>query len=117
VCSSDLLAFNRTSQGDSHTSSFGIGPSAGYFFGNSASTSIPFLGVGFNYSGNSSWNDVKSSTTDIIIGAGMICPVKKHIGITFIADYHMQSWKLKDANTSISGSIFAVGVGIVGLIF
>jgi hypothetical protein len=59
----------------------------------------------------------EGSGTDIFFGAGIVVPVKSHLGITIEAGYHMMDIKEKETDTSYSGNIFAIGIGIVGLLF
>jgi hypothetical protein len=114
------LEFAYEKQGDYKSNNIGIGPQIGYAFGNENSTAFPFFDVGIRYYGMNidyGSDDSKGSGTDIFFGAGVVVPVKSHLGITFEAGYHMMDIKEKESDTSYSGNIFAIGIGIVGLLF
>jgi hypothetical protein len=109
------VAYTSTSVGDNSYHTLGIGPSLGYFIGNAGSTSFPYLAAGFQY--YTAGNGSSISGTDIVLGGGIIVPVKEHIGITIDVGYHMMSLKPEGADESTSGNIIAVGIGITGLLF
>jgi hypothetical protein len=115
------LEFANQSQGDISINGIGIGPHVGYAFGNSVSTVFPYFDVGLRYYSMSidydSTGDSNASGTDIFFGFGMIVPIKNHIGLSFEGGYHMIDLKDRDTDTSSAGNIFAIAVGVVGLIF
>jgi hypothetical protein len=114
------LEFAHEKQGDYKTNSIGIGPQIGYAFGNENSTAFPYFDVGLRYYGMNidyGSDNSEGSGTDIFFGAGIVVPVKSHLGITIEAGYHMMDIKEKETDTSYSGNIFAIGIGIVGLLF
>jgi hypothetical protein len=109
------VAYTSTSRGDNSYHTLGIGPTIGYFIGNASSTTFPYIAAGIQY--YTAGNGSSISGTDIVLGGGVICPVKEHIGITINVGYHMMSLKPEGANESTSGNIIAVGIGITGLLF
>ncbi|WP_297100160.1 outer membrane beta-barrel protein [uncultured Draconibacterium sp.] len=114
------LEFAHEKQGDYKSNNIGLGPQIGYAFGNEKSTAFPYFDIGLRYYGMSvdyGSGNSEGSGTDIFLGAGIVVPVKSHLGITFEAGYHMMDINEKESDTSYSGNIFAIGIGIVGLLF
>lgn len=86
------LEFAHEKQGDYTSNNIGLGPQIGYAFGNENSTAFPYFDVGLRYYGMSvdyGSGNSEGSGTDIFLGAGIVIPVKSHLGITFEAGYHM----------------------------
>lgn len=110
------VAYTHQSQGDNSSHSLGIGPTLSYFIGNSNSKSYPFLAVGIRYF-STGGNDDPIPGTDIVIGGGVIAPVRGHIGIVIEAGYHIINLKHKDWDRSVSGNIFMIGIGVAGLLY
>ena len=114
------LEFAYEKQGDYKSNNIGLGPQIGYAFGNENSTAFPYFDVGLRYYGMNvdyGSDNAKGSGTDIFFGAGIVVPVKSHLGITFEAGYHIMDINEKETDTSYNGNIFAIGIGIVGLLF
>ncbi|HOU96935.1 MAG TPA: outer membrane beta-barrel protein [Bacteroidales bacterium] len=115
------IELSTDSQGDYNSNSFGIGPQIGYAFGNSQSNVFPYLDLGIRYyKMNIDYgadDDFKISGSDLYLSFGVIVPVKTHIGLIFEGGYHMMDLKNKDADDSVSGNIFSIGIGISGLLF
>lgn len=115
------LEFSTKSQGDYNHNGISIGPGIGYAFGTSESQVFPYLELGMHYYkmnvNYGTGNDFRFSGSDIYLGAGVIVPIKEHIGLIFGSGYHMMDLKDKDADDTYSGNIFSIAVGIAGLIF
>lgn len=115
------IEFSAKSQGDYSSNAIGIGPQIGYVFGSPNSTALPYLDLGIRYyKMNVDYgvgDDSQISGSDIILGFGVIIPVKKHIGLIFEGGYHMMDLKDKDSDDSDSGNILSIGIGIAGLLF
>ncbi|TKG95212.1 porin family protein [Puteibacter caeruleilacunae] len=114
------LDWSHQKQGDVKTNNIGFGPQFGYAFGDENSTAYPYLDAGLRYYGvkvDSGSSDSKASGTEIFFGAGIVVPVRSHIGITFEAGYHIMNLEDKDSDVSASGNIFGIGIGISGLLF
>lgn len=110
------VAYTSQSQGDYSYHTIGIGPTLGYFIGDSNSKGYPYLAAGIRYYSIGDEDD-SISGTDIVIGAGIIAPVKDHVGIIIEAGYHIMNLKNKDWDESESGNIIMVGIGIAGLLY
>lgn len=110
------VAYTSQSQGDYSFHTIGIGPTLGYFIGDSNSKSYPYLATGIRYYSMGDEDD-SISGTDILIGAGIIVPVKNHAGIVIEAGYHIMNLKHKDWDKSEPGNIIMVGIGIAGLLY
>lgn len=110
------VAYTSQSQGDYSYHTIGIGPTLGYFIGDSNSKSHPYLAAGIRYYSMGDEDD-SISGTDIVIGGGIITPVKNHVGIVLEAGYHIMSLKHKDWDKSESGNLIMVGIGIAGLLY
>ena len=113
------LELQSQTQGDISISSTGIGPQIGVAIGKSNSTVFPFLNLGLRYYSMSanygSLGNSSTSGTDVILGFGVLVPVKTHIGLSIGGEYH--SLSLKNSGVRTSGNIFSLGIGIVGLLF
>ncbi len=113
------MEFISSTQGDWGNNSFGIGPQIGYMFGNQESTVFPYIDAGLRLQSMKykykSLDDEKATGTDIFFSAGMIVPLKSHIGLVFEAGYHVMNLKQKE--TKHPGNIFAISIGIAGLLF
>jgi hypothetical protein len=110
------VAYTSKSQGDYSIHTIGIGPTIGYFIGDSNSKSYPYLAAGIRYY-SMGYDDDSISGTDIVIGGGVIAPVKDHIGIVIEAGYHIMNLKHKDWDESESGNIIMIGIGVAGLLY
>jgi hypothetical protein len=115
------LELSTESQGDYSSNGFGIGPQIGYAFGGPQSKAYPYLDLGIlyykvnaDYGGGDS---MQLSGSDILLGFGVIVPIKAHIGLIFEGGYQMLNLNDKDTDSSYSGNIFSIAVGIAGLIF
>lgn len=114
------LDFSLEKQGDYQSNSIGVGPQIGYAFGNQDSRAYPYLDLGLRYYGMSvdyGSGNSEGTGTDIFFGAGINVPLRPHLGLTFEAGYHMLNIKEKEYDDTYSGNIFAIGIGIVGLLF
>jgi hypothetical protein len=109
------VAYTSQSQGDNSYSSISLGPTIGFFIGDAASTSYPYIAAGYRYS--SMGDDNKITGSDIVVAAGVIAPIRRHAGVTIEASYHMESLKGENASKSVSGNMIMVGIGVAGLIF
>jgi hypothetical protein len=115
-----VLSLARSSAGDNSDTDLGIGVRIGYAFGSKGSKSIPYLSSAFKFTSSnykSGSDESKSSGTSIVLGGGVCFLVAKHAGINVEAGYHIDSYKPKDADKSISGNIISVGVGVTGIIY
>jgi len=108
-------------QGDFSTNSIGIGPQIGYAVGNSSSTVFPYFSAGLRYytitADYGSLGDTNVSGTDIILGFGVLVPIRTHLGLAIEGGYHILDLKEKDSDSSASGNILSIGIGIAGLLF
>jgi len=108
-------------QGNSSYNAIGIGPHLGYMFGGPQSTALPFLDLGIDYykmnMDYGAGEDSVFSGSNIALGLGVIIPVKTHVGLVFEGGYNMMDLKDRDTNDTMSGNIFSIGIGIVGLLF
>ena len=114
------LEFSTETQGDYKSNSIGVGPQIGYAFGNQESKVFPFVDLGLRYYGMSvdyGSGNSEGSGRDIFLGAGMIFPVRSHLGLTFEAGYHMLNIKEKDYDENYSGNVLGISIGIVGLLY
>jgi hypothetical protein len=115
------MEFSSQSQSDISMSGIGIGPHIGYAIGNPASKAFPYFNGGLRYYSMSVnygvFGDANAAGIDIFFGFGVIVPVVPYVGVVFEAGYHSMNLNDKDADTSYSGNIFGVAVGIVGLIY
>lgn len=110
------LAYTSQSQGDNSYHTIGIGPTVGYFIGDSNSKNFPYLAAGIRYYSMGDKDD-SISGTDIVIGVGVLTPVKNHMGIVVEAGYHIMNLKHKDWEESQSGNMIMIGVGIAGILY
>ena len=112
------LEFTSRAQGDANSNAIGIGPQVGYAFGHSKSTAFPYLSGGIRYYSMSmddgSYGDSNASGIDMVLGFGVLVPLKESVGLVFEGGYHMMKLK-DDYDVSFSGNIFSLGFGIVGL--
>lgn len=108
------LSYNRTSQGRSALTAWGVGPKAGYFF-ESGSNLIPFASGGLNLL---SIGDRDNSETGFRIkfGGGVLLR-KDHLAISVEAAYMMDRFKPEGFEKSITGNTLALGVGFGGFLY
>ncbi len=114
------LEFSNEKQGDYNSNSIGVGPQIGYAFGTQDSKVFPFVDLGLRYYGMSiDYGSGSSEGTgrDIFLGAGVVVPLRAHLGLTFEAGYHMLNVKEKDYDENYSGNILGIGIGIAGLLY
>ena len=107
------IAFTRDTHYNYNT--FGIGPVFGYFFGDDESTLYPYLSAGIRY--YSMNRNLSIAGTDIMVGGGVLIPVKKHIAFAIEAGYRKINIKNRIYRINPSGDIISIGVGISGLFF
>ena len=110
------ISYNRISQGDSSMSTIGIGPTVGYAFGKAEGKSYPYVATGIHFH-SLGFDGETTSGTNILISAGMIFSVKKHLGLVLEIGYNFQNLKHEDWDESMSGNAFVISIGIAGLIF
>lgn len=114
------IGASYTGQGDASSTSFQIGPSISYFIGRSGSSVYPFVGAGFYYLTTTTdfgTEDITFSGTDILLGGGVLVPVKDHIGVTFRIAYDIVNLTESESDESFDGNSFSIGVGISGLLY
>jgi hypothetical protein len=98
--------------GESNTT-FGIGPTVGYYFGNENSKTYPFIKGRFIYT-----NDADDfSETDFQFEGGAAFMIAKNVALTGSAFYLIQSFKPEGADESISGNTFGIQFGIEAFVF
>lgn len=109
------VQYSGVKEGDSRVHSIGAGPEIGYVFAKPESKILPIVSAGYLFTKNNyKVTDLyfpDSSSSEFNFAAGVIVPVQKHIGVTLGAVYRLQ--KLEHE----SGNIFALTVGINGLLF
>ena len=110
------LTFSRMSVGSDSYTTIGIGPTVGFAIGNEQSKNYPYFGGGISYYSLGDEDDTTSGT-DIKLGGGIIFDVRDHLGIVVEVGYHIMNLKHKDWDESKSGNIFAIGVGLAGLLY
>jgi len=110
------ITYTRVSQGEDSMSTIGIGPTVGYAFGKAEGKSYPYIAGGFHFHSIGA-NDETISGTNILVSAGIILSIKKHIGLVLEIGYNFQNLKHEDWAESESGNAFVVSIGIAGLIF
>jgi len=118
------LSFSNWSQGDATQSTFGIGPSLQYYFGNAESRMYPFLGAAFMYT-TSTYNDgtpgaedltVNGTTIEFLGGAALI--LADHFAVKGGLFYDIDSRKVDvEGAESVSGSVFGIQIGFSGYIY
>jgi hypothetical protein len=104
-------------------STLGIGPEIGYVCAKTESKLLPYLSTGLlwlhlrsKYSDHLTTIPNSGSGNEYFIGAGVIMPLKKHIGLTIGGIYRDQNYTNPFGN-KISEKIWALKVGISGLLF
>jgi len=117
---------------------YGIGPELGFVFARPGSKTLPVISLGYLFThqnlgyistsfdeysyGNYGYDpynyemDQSMHSNEIFVAFGMIIPVMKHIGLTIGGIYRSQNFKQSDS-FKISGNIFALNVGINGLLY
>lgn len=110
------VAYTRVSQGEDSMSTIGVGPTVGYAFGKAEGKSYPYIATGIQFYSVGA-NDETISGTSILVSAGIIFSIKKHIGLVLEIGYNFQTLKHEDWAESESGNAFVVSIGIAGLIF
>jgi hypothetical protein len=112
------LEFASEIQGNYTSRGIGVGPQIGYAFGNENSTIFPYIGIGMKYYDllvSYGSRDTEAKTTDLFLGAGLIIPVKSHLGLTLDIGYHVSGI---DSGSGIHlGNTLGVSLGIVGLLY
>lgn len=116
------IELSNESQGDYSSKSIGLGPQIGVAFGNINSKAFPYIDLGLRYYSmnmdfGGSYGKSQTSGSDLILGCGVLIPIKSHIGLVFEGGYHMLNLKDKDVNSKYSGKILSLAVGIVGILF
>ena len=109
------LGLTYQTRGDNSSTSLGIGPQLGYFIGNSESTAFPYLTAGFRYNIISLTGYETANGSDILLGFGVLVPMKGNIGFTIECGYHIMS--VTYSGESRSGNIISLGIGFSGLFY
>ena len=108
-----MLNYSRSSQGDTYSNTFGIGPSLAYLAGGGGKEIVPFGMVTFlynsrktQYSPESKWNE-----TELMFRVGALWMARKNVGISLAAFYSIEGRKFEDMD-NISGNRFGLTVGV-----
>ncbi|MFQ5708493.1 MAG: hypothetical protein ACE5HO_13630 [bacterium] len=108
------LSLNRASQGDFSTTTFGIGPKAGYFF-DSGTNMIPFVGAGVNYLSLDFGNDNQGGLRFKFAGGVFIR--KGHLAVGIEVGYLYDRFKPEGFSESITGNTILIGAGFGGFLY
>ncbi len=126
------IEFLKVSYGDMSGSSFGIGPSVGYYF-NMDKTRIdakgavyPYIKGFFIYTSSKleaeeeeeeDEEEVEFTTTTFGFQGGMIFMLSNYVGANFSARYSFDKYKPEGADESADGNTLNIGVGITAFIY
>jgi hypothetical protein len=130
------LIYSHDKIGSRKENTYGIGPELGFVFAKPGSKILPVISLGYlftsqstgyinspyddydpGYGGYGNGYDMNESmhSDEIFAAFGVIIPVMKHIGLTIGGIYRSQNFKQSGFKTS--GNIFALNVGINGLLY
>jgi hypothetical protein len=115
----DLLILN-SKQGDTGSSTLGLGPKMMYFFGGAGSKAYPYLTFGLYYVRNTidyGKYDYTVSGTRFKFGGGASIMIADHLGLLMEASYNLDNLKAEGAKKSQSGNMLIVSMGLAGFTF
>ena len=107
--------FDSEKQGDSKTTTLGIGPKMAFYFGDSGTDLFPFLGASAVVGKLS--NHADHSLVDFTFAAGVTKMIAKNVGLTVKAAYVIESSKPEKADDAIKGNKIGIGIGLSTFIF
>lgn len=112
------MGIENVQQGDVSSTSFQLGPSAQYCFGDVDATTIPYMGAGLFYRAISSKNVVNGRTfktddsgTSMALYSGLAVLLRAHLAITPEASIVLESLG------GNSGTTFQIGIGLAGFLY
>jgi hypothetical protein len=115
----DLLLLHST-QGETGTSTLGLGPKILFFFSEKESKAYPYLTFGLYYVRNTidyGTYDYTVSGTRFKFGGGASIMVASHLGLLMEASYNWDNLKPEHAKKSTSGYMLIVSLGLAGFLF
>ncbi len=113
------VSLARTSfGGDNTATSYGIGPTAAYFFGGPESTVYPFVSVGASFSRASFSGDGDDlSIFGGEVAGGAVFMLSRTVGLTGEAYYQAQSVSSDGFDDSFDGNEFGLRAGFVAFLY
>lgn len=113
----DLTA-TRVSQGDTHVSVVGIGPTVAYFFGDADATTRPFVEGNVSYASSTFDNGAGSETASgfgLGGGVGAAFMLSPTVALTAEATYNWE--RLSSSGVHLDGNRFGLALGIAAFLF
>jgi hypothetical protein len=105
-----VIGYSRLSVDGDSLNLLQIGPCVGYVFGPEKSKMYPYVELELLYT-SMSIDGYSISGFDLVLGGGVIYPIRKHLALIAEGGFHVQFME------EASGNIFKINIGIAGLIF
>ncbi len=109
--------YNRTSNSNSSTTNWGIGPSFRYYF--NSKNIIPFLSLGYLYAESKiSFNNLTTTGHSFIFSGGLDYFITKNVAMETVVSYSINNKRLSDSYSAfvqssvLKSHTFNIGIGI-----